>query len=161
MATVYISIGSNIDKEKNIPSAIEALTATFGTMTLSSLYRCDSIGFDGPEFFNMVVGFETAKPVEALLDICKQMEIDHGRELNAAKFTPRPLDLDILLYNDIVIDSPTIIPRPEIKDYAFVLWPLAEIAGNERHPICHQSYDKLWQDFDKSTQKIQQQPYDL
>ena len=159
MSQVYISIGSNIEKEKNIPSAIRSLEATFGNMELSSLYLCESLGFDGPDFYNMVVKIETDKTVEELVFICKQMELDHGRDENAKKFTPRPLDLDILLYDDQIMETPALIPRPEIKEYAFVLWPLAEIAGDKQHPVCQSSFNDLWLHFDASNQKIEQKPF--
>ncbi|MGR8934084.1 MAG: 2-amino-4-hydroxy-6-hydroxymethyldihydropteridine diphosphokinase [Gammaproteobacteria bacterium] len=151
MTRGYISVGSNIDKERHIPSAIRALQNHFGPLTLSSIYETDPVGFSGPRFFNLVVGFESDLDVKAVGKILRQIETEHGRTREAHKFSARTLDLDLILYGDLIItDGRLQIPRDEILRYAFVLEPLAEIAPDLRHPISHKSYAELWSEFDKN-----------
>ena len=151
MTQVFISIGSNIDREKNIRAAIQALTGRFGKLQLSSVYEADAVGFDGEPFLNLIVAFDTdktASQVDLLLD---EIEKQNGRTPEQKKFNPRTLDLDLVLYGDYVSQDPDLeIPRSEITRYAFVLEPLAEIAGELKHPVLKQRYDQLWQDFDTS-----------
>lgn len=151
MTQVFISIGSNIDREKNIRAAIQALTGRFGKLQLSSVYEADAVGFDGEPFLNLIVAFDTdktASQVDLLLD---EIEKQNGRTSEQKKFNPRTLDLDLVLYGDYVSQDPDLeIPRSEITRYAFVLEPLAEIAGELKHPVLKQRYDQLWQDFDTS-----------
>jgi len=152
MTTVYLSIGSNIEREKHLRAGISALKKQFGTLILSSVYESDAVGFDGQPFLNLVAAFETEYPpeqVDALLDV---IEKNNGRTREQKKFNPRTLDLDLILYGDYISQDPTLeIPRDEITQYAFVLEPLAEIAGELLHPVLKTSYDQLWQDFDTSS----------
>jgi len=151
MTTVYLSIGSNIEREKHLRAGISALKKQFGTLILSSVYESDAVGFDGQPFLNLVAAFETEHPpeqVDALLDV---IEKNNGRTREQKKFNPRTLDLDLILYGDYISQDPTLeIPRDEITQYAFVLEPLAEIAGELLHPVLKTSYEQLWQDFDTS-----------
>lgn len=150
MTRGYISIGSNIDKERHIPSAIRALQERFGPLTLSGIYETEAVGFSGPRFFNLVAGFDSDLDVKAVGKILRQIETEHGRSRDAHKFSPRTLDLDLILYGDLIIsDGRLQIPRDEILRYAFVLEPLAEIAPDLHHPISHESYAALWAKFDK------------
>ncbi|WP_286233359.1 2-amino-4-hydroxy-6-hydroxymethyldihydropteridine diphosphokinase [Thalassotalea sediminis] len=155
MANVYLSIGSNIERQKNVESGLNALASLFGTLTLSSLFESDAVGFSGSPFYNMVVGFTTTKPLNKLTEVLRQIEYAHGREVDAKKYSPRTLDLDILLYDDLVCEQPAQLPRDEICFNAFVLWPLAEIAPDIKHPVEHKTIAEMWQAFDKSTQKLE------
>ena len=151
MPVVYLSIGSNIGREKNIPSALKALNELFGDLTLSSVYETDAVGFDGPPFYNMTIKFQSNEAIQELAKILREIEIRHGRIRKSAKFSGRSLDLDILLYGDLVLnDGKLQIPRDDIIHYAFVLEPLAEIAPDQRHPITHESYLEMWDKFDKT-----------
>jgi 2-amino-4-hydroxy-6-hydroxymethyldihydropteridine diphosphokinase len=151
MPTAYISIGSNIERDKNIPSSIAALTQCFGTLKVSSIYESEPIGFTGAAFYNLVVSFESDWEVKAVGKKLRQIELEHGRTREAQKFSARTLDLDLILYGDLIIrDGRLQIPRDEIEHYAFVLEPLAEIAPDLTHPISGKSYAVLWQEFDKS-----------
>ena len=156
MPTGYISIGSNIDKEANIPSSLEALTRTFGNLLTSSVYETEPVGFVGDSFYNLVVRFESDLTAKEVAKQLRQIELDHGRTRESQKFSARTLDLDLILYGDqIISDGRLQIPRDEIERYAFVLEPLAEIAPSEKHPISGKTYQELWQEFDKSgTQPI-------
>ncbi|QOL25787.1 2-amino-4-hydroxy-6-hydroxymethyldihydropteridine diphosphokinase [Thalassotalea sp. LPB0316] len=158
MAQIYISIGSNIDKEINLIKGLEALKKTFGALTLSSLFESESIGFDGPVFYNMVIGASTHLPLDVLAKKLRDIEYAHGRDFNAIKNSPRTLDLDLLLYDDLVVEQPVQLPRDEITKNAFVLWPLAELAPDEIHPVLKQSYQQLWQGYDKTTQQLRKVP---
>lgn len=151
MPVGYISIGSNIDKEINIPSSLAALRKQFGKITASTLYETEPVGFIGDSFYNLVVRFDSTLSAKEVAKILRQIELDHGRARESQKFSPRTLDLDLILYGDQIIrDGRLQIPRDEIERYAFVLEPLAEIAGEEKHPVSGISYRELWKNFDKS-----------
>lgn len=159
MSYIYISIGSNINREYHVKHGLTELAKAFGALTLSSLYESKAVGFDGSDFYNMVVGVETSQSVEDVAKILRNIEFEYGREQQAKKFSPRTLDLDLLLYDELVLNTPAQIPRDEITKNAFVLWPLAEIAENLKHPVINQSYGQLWNDFDKTSQTITQIPF--
>jgi 2-amino-4-hydroxy-6-hydroxymethyldihydropteridine diphosphokinase len=147
----YISIGSNIDKEIHIPASLQALEQLFGTLTVSSVYESEAVGFSGAVFHNLIVGFDSDLDVKTVAKQLRQIELDNGRTRNSQKFSARTLDLDLILYGDLIIsDGRLQIPRDEIEKYAFVLEPLAEIAPTEIHPVSGISYAELWQQFDKT-----------
>ncbi|MGL1955856.1 MAG: 2-amino-4-hydroxy-6-hydroxymethyldihydropteridine diphosphokinase [Colwellia sp.] len=154
MAQVYISLGSNIHRENYVKQGITALKQAFGALSLSSLFESDAVGFAGAPFYNMVIGLQCQENVEQVCDILRNIEFAHGRIANAKKFSPRTLDLDLLLYDNLIIEQPAQLPRDEITKNAFVLWPLSEIAPNLKHPITKQSYQALWQAYDKSSQQL-------
>ncbi len=155
MADVFLSIGSNIDREKHIRSCLAALRDAFGDIELSSIYESESVGFKGDNFYNMVVKITTDKPVGALLAKLRFIEDANGRVRGGERFSARTLDIDILTYNDVCgeIDSVK-LPRDEILTNAFVLWPLAEIAPDALHPCEKKSYRQLWDEFDQNSQKL-------
>lgn len=151
MTRGYISIGSNIEKEKNILSALRTLEIFFGGLVVSSTYETEAVGFTGDTFHNLIVGFDSDLDVKTIAERLRQIELDHGRTRECKKFSSRTLDLDLILYGDLVIsDGRLQIPRDEIEKYAFVLEPLAEIAGDQKHPVSKISYRELWERFDKS-----------
>ena len=154
MANVYISLGSNIDREKHVQLGISALEQAFGTLSLSSLFESDAVGFTGKAFYNMVIALETTKSVEQVALLLRDIEFAYGRSLNAKKFSPRSLDLDLLLYDSLITENPAQLPRDEITTNAFVLWPLSQVAPDVLHPILKESYQRLWQDYDKSSQTL-------
>lgn len=147
----YISLGSNIDKEKNVISALDSLKTQFGKLIVSSTFESEAIGFSGEPFYNLIIGFDSDLEVKKVAKILRKIEEDHGRTRTCKKFSSRTLDLDLILYGDLVIsDGRLQIPRNEIEHYAFVLEPLAEIAPDLKHPVDHKRYADLWRDFDKS-----------
>ena len=151
MTRGYISIGSNIDKEKNIQSSLRELALFFGDLVVSSTYESEAVGFSGDTFYNLIVGFDLDLNVKSITKQLRQIELDHGRTRECKKFSSRTLDLDLILYGNLIIrDGRLQIPRDEIEKYAFVLEPLAEIAPNLKHPITHESYQDMWEKFDKS-----------
>ncbi len=162
MSTGFISIGSNIDKELHIPSSIAALKKQFKNVRLSSLYQTAAVGFEGDDFLNLIVQFDSELDAKAVAKILRQIELDHGRTRDSRKYAARTLDLDLILYGDLIIsDGRLQIPRDEIERYAFVLEPLAEIAPDLLHPISKKSYAQLWEAFDKSDLKQQKLTADI
>lgn len=149
MAWVWLSIGSNIDRERHVRSAVRALREQFGELVLSSVYETPSEGFDGDPFYNLVAGFETDLPPEQLHPMLRAIEDANGRERTGPKFSARTLDIDLLTYGDEITDrGGKMLPRDEVLKYAFVLGPLAEVAPDEMHPQVGRCYAELWADFD-------------
>lgn len=155
MTTIYLSLGSNVDRHRHITAALDALALLLGELQISSVYESKSVGFNGSNFFNLVVGAETSLSIAELSDRLKKIEDDNGRKRSGPKFSPRTLDIDILTYGDFVgIDAGVELPRAEITKNAFVLWPLAEIAPESYHPGNKQTYADLWTAYDKTSQHL-------
>jgi 2-amino-4-hydroxy-6-hydroxymethyldihydropteridine diphosphokinase len=151
MARAYVSIGSNINRENSIRAGIDALHCRYGHLIISRVFEGAPIGFQGENFYNLVVGFDTSEPAQTVARALHDIEQACGRKRSAPRFGPRALDLDLLLYDDLVIDQPGLqIPRDDILDYAFVLQPLAEVAPHLHHPIVGKCYADLWTAFDTS-----------
>ena len=154
MARVYVSIGSNIDREQNIDAALRALAADYGELQQSSVYESDAVGFDSAPFYNLVVGFRTADAPCAVQERLHAIENRQGR-LRTAALSARTLDLDLLLYDDRVMnEGKLVLPRTDIDRYAFVLAPLAEIAGSVTHPVTGTRYAEMWSAFDDGQQVL-------
>jgi 2-amino-4-hydroxy-6-hydroxymethyldihydropteridine diphosphokinase len=152
---VYVSVGSNIDREHNIQGAIAKLEQRYGALQQSRLYRAHAVGFEGDAFYNLVVGFDTEQTPQQVVDELNAIEDAHGRDRSGGKFSSRTLDLDLLLYDDLVIDGAgPHLPRREILECAFVLRPLAEIAGERRHPVTGFSFAAHWDHFDPTAQPM-------
>ncbi|NOZ53994.1 MAG: 2-amino-4-hydroxy-6-hydroxymethyldihydropteridine diphosphokinase [Gammaproteobacteria bacterium] len=144
MVKVYVSVGSNIEREQNIRSGVAHLRQQFGDLMLSSVYESVAVGFEGDNFYNLVVGFEATDAWQAN-DILHQIEYGHGRRKGGKKFAARTLDMDLLLFGDSDLRLKGLdVPREEITRYAFVLGPLAEIAPRELHPTLKTSYLDMW-----------------
>ena len=155
MPRAWLSLGSNIDRERNIRSAVRALEERFGELVISPVYESEAVGFDSNPFYNLVVGIESKLPAERLQQILHEIEADHGRRRGGAKLAARTLDIDLLTYGDRLIHSTRLnLPRDEIVRYAFVLKPLSEVAGEERHPGTGKRYRELWEAFDAKTQPL-------
>ncbi len=154
MARIYISIGSNIEAERYFNSALEAIHRYFSNVVLSSVFESEAVGFNGSNFLNMVVAADTELDIAQVVALFKRIELDNGREVGAKKFAPRTLDLDLLLFDDCVTETPIELPRAEITKNAFVLWPLAEIAPELQHPVVQKNYQTLWEQYDKTQQKL-------
>jgi len=151
---IYISVGSNVDKEKHTKAGLQGMYQAFGELTLSSVFESESVGFEGNNFYNLVVKAKTPLSIADVCRVLKKIEQDNKRQRGEQKFAPRTLDLDLLLYDSQVTSKPVELPRPEVLFNAFVLKPLAEIAADEVHPEVNKSYTKLWQAYDKSQQKL-------
>ncbi|MFB3946524.1 2-amino-4-hydroxy-6-hydroxymethyldihydropteridine diphosphokinase [Aeromonas veronii] len=154
MTTIYISLGSNIERDRHIRAGLDALHAEFGELRVSRVFESEAVGFNGRPFYNLVAAAETDLPLATVCQRLRAMEFAHGREPDAKKFAPRTLDLDLLLYGDLVCDTPLVLPRGEVLTNAFVLWPLAELAPKLRHPVDGRTMGELWQAYDKASQQL-------
>jgi 2-amino-4-hydroxy-6-hydroxymethyldihydropteridine diphosphokinase len=146
MARVFISIGSNIDRETNIRRAVVALREHYGDLARSPIYETSAVGFDGDPFYNLVLAFETDDPPEAVRDRLRRIEAESGRQREGVpRFSARTLDLDMILCGDLIRhDADIDVPAPDIERYPFVLKPLAELAPQARHPERKRTFAELW-----------------
>ena len=154
MTRVYVALGSNMEAERHMVMAVQALRGRYGALTLSPIYKNRAVGFEGADFLNAVAGLDTGLDVAALKDALNGIERECGRERGAARFAPRTLDLDLLLYGDTV-DAAAKLPRPEILRYGFMLKPLADIAAGLRHPVTGRTYAEHWADFEGEGGELQ------
>lgn len=151
MVEVFLSLGSNMDRERHIPEALAELGALFGPLTVSSLYESEAVGFVGAPFFNLVVKFCSDLSAGEIARMLREVEVAHGRTGESRKFESRALDIDLILYGDQIIEEGGLrLPREEIVRYAFMLEPMAEIAPRFRHPRLGLDFAQLWRLFDKS-----------
>ena len=146
MTRAYVGIGSNVQPERHIVMAVQALRARFGALRLSPMYQNQAVGFEGDDFLNGVIGLDTDLEVPTLKAVLDEVELACGRQRGAARFAPRTLDLDLLAFGDCV-DAAAKLPRGDILRYAFVLKPLSDIAAAERHPVSGKTYAEHWVDF--------------
>jgi len=139
MARAYIGFGSNLgDRRQRILSTMELVDRAKGVSVVSrsSLYETDPVGeTDQPAFLNAAAGVETTLSPRELLGLIREIEEAIGRT-PTYRWGPREIDIDILLYDDIIIDEEGLtIPHPRMHERAFVLVPLLEIAPEAVHPV--------------------------
>jgi len=147
MNKVYIGIGSNLgDREKNIKEAISLINAysSINVVKISSIYETEPVGFKEQNWFlNLVIEVETTFLPQELLAILKQVEAKLGKKIER-KWGPRTIDLDILLFNDIILELPDLqIPHKLMHKRTFVLVPFAQIAPNVKHPVLNKTIQEL------------------
>jgi 2-amino-4-hydroxy-6-hydroxymethyldihydropteridine diphosphokinase len=145
MPRVLLSLGSNQEPEAHLAQALRELRARFGAVAASAFYRTAAIGFDGPDFVNGAAAADTDLSPEALDAWLHALEDAHGRRRDQPRFSSRPLDIDIVFYDDRVLRGPgnLEIPRPELR-HAFVLRPLAELAPGFVDPLSGRTLATLW-----------------
>lgn len=156
MAWVLFSLGSNAERRRRIGAALSAMHQAFGPLQVSRVFESRPVGFESPHnFYNLVVGAHIDWPVARLSAWCKGVERDNGRDHSAPRFSARSLDIDILTVDDLtgVIDGVS-LPREEIDYNAFVLRPLAESFGDQRHPRTRERYAVMWQRLDTGAQRL-------
>jgi 2-amino-4-hydroxy-6-hydroxymethyldihydropteridine diphosphokinase len=151
MPQVYIAAGSNVEPLKNLALALTELRRSFPDARWSAAYRNAAVGFEGPDFINLVAGFSTGLTLAQVLTELHRIETLCGRPRNAPKWEPRAMDLDMLLYGDEVRSEPGVtLPRPDLVRRPYMLGPMAEIAPGVRHPTLQLTMSELWQRFDRS-----------
>lgn len=153
---VYVSAGSNIAPWENLQLASRELTRRFGPLAISGVYRNPPVGFTGDDFLNLVLRFRTAEPPAAVVAELERLHVLAGRVRGTEPFSPRTLDLDLLLYGDAIIPERAIrVPREDILKYGFVLGPLAELAPDLPHPVTGQTMAELWARFDQRSSPLE------
>jgi 2-amino-4-hydroxy-6-hydroxymethyldihydropteridine diphosphokinase len=145
MPTVYLGLGANLgDRERNLDAALKRIAGFVNISKLSSIYETEPWGVsEQPWFLNRVCeGTTSLSPVDLLRRV-KKIETEMGRA-EGIRFGPRPIDIDILIYDHLVALSPALtIPHPRLHERAFVLVPLAEIAPDLVHPRLHVTVREL------------------
>jgi 2-amino-4-hydroxy-6-hydroxymethyldihydropteridine diphosphokinase len=145
MSFAWLGLGSNVNAEVNIRGGIAELEEKFENVCLSPAYTSASVGFDGDDFINLVARVETGMPPMELRHYLRDLEDRYGRKRDVPKFSDRTLDIDILLYDDLVLLSPVLeIPRPEILKFAHVLKPLADLEPDLVHPGELRTMADIW-----------------
>lgn len=152
MSHVYVAIGSNVNPEENVGKAAAELKRLFPDARFSSWYRNRAVGFEGDDFVNGVVGFTTDLPLRSVVEHLHAVETLCGRPRNAPRWAPRAMDLDVLLYDNVVCVEPAMtLPRPDLLKRHYMLGPLAEIAPEVVHPTADQTIGELWRQFDRDS----------
>lgn len=142
---VYLALGTNLgDRPANLSAAIETLPLEIKVIAKSKIYETPPWGYENqPAFLNMAVKCETNLEPESLLKCLKQLEVQLGRE-QSFHWGPRLIDIDILFYDDLILESESlIIPHPRLRERAFVLVPLADIAPGFVHPVLKETIKEL------------------
>src|SRR5262249_26303097 len=149
MSQVYVAIGSNVNAEENIAKAASELKRLFPDVRFSSWYRNAAVGFQGDDFINGVAGFATALALCAVIEHLHAVEELCGRPRNAPRWAPRAMDIDVLLYDNVVCSEPALtLPRPDLLKRPYMLGPLAELAPEVVHPTAGLTLGGLWRTFD-------------
>ena len=145
MSTAWLGLGSNVNAEAHIRAGIEALREEFDEVRLSPVYISTAVGFNGDDFINLVARVETDLQPTQLRQFLRQLEDRYGRKRDVPKFSDRSLDIDILLYDDLVLLSPVLqLPRAEILKFSHVLKPLADLEPDLMHPTELRSMSDIW-----------------
>jgi 2-amino-4-hydroxy-6-hydroxymethyldihydropteridine diphosphokinase len=158
--TAYLSLGTNIgDRLANLRTAVSSLAPSVMVQAQSSIYETEPWGYsEQPTFLNQVIKCDTELTPQELLEFLKKIEVSMGRQ-ETFRFGPRLIDLDILFYDHVKLDTPTlIIPHPRIAERAFVLVPLVEIAPDLSLPGGDATIQQLKANVDTSSIKLYQSP---
>jgi len=162
MPRVHVSVGSNVDRERSVRGGVADLAERFSALSLSQVYDCPAVGFKGHAFLNLVAAFDCDLDLEALNAELKEIEANNGRVRGSKKFSDRTLDIDVLLYGDLIRHEGRIdVPRYEIRRYAFVLRPLSEMIPERLHPELKLSFREMWENFDDSAQPMTAVDFDF
>ncbi|HEV7607796.1 MAG TPA: 2-amino-4-hydroxy-6-hydroxymethyldihydropteridine diphosphokinase [Steroidobacteraceae bacterium] len=155
MTSVYVAAGSNVEPEKNLARACAEIARTWPDVRFSRAYRNKAVGFDGPDFINMVVGFHTDDPLDTVLERLWDIEVLCGRPRNAPKWASRAMDLDVLLFGArIEKTADYTLPRPDLLKRPFMLGPMAEIAADVVHPLAGKTIGELWREFARDSHSM-------
>ena len=155
MTRVYLGLGSNVDPEPNLRLGIRELRRRFGELAVSPTYRSAAVGFEGDDFLNLAIGCDTNLTPEQVSEQIEEIHVLAGRERSKEKYNSRTLDIDLLLYGEMVTDGPpTRLPRSDVLDFAFVLKPMVDIVPGLRHPETHRTLAEHWLEFDQQSQPL-------
>ena len=156
MPEVYVAAGSNLDPERRLAQAAQELERTFAPVRFSPWYRNRAVGFSGPDFINFVAGFTSRWPARQVLARLHEIELQCGRLRDDPKWAPRAMDLDLLLYGELVCEEPGLrLPRPDLMVRPYMLGPLADIAPGLVHPTAGVTIGELWRRFDRSAHPLE------
>ncbi|KUI97842.1 2-amino-4-hydroxy-6-hydroxymethyldihydropteridine diphosphokinase [Vibrio sp. MEBiC08052] len=144
MTLVYVGVGSNIDRHKHVEVAVSELKKLGDQLRLSTIYESPSQGFQGGAFFNLVIEMRTDLSLTALVGMLKDIELSWGRQPDAQKYQDRTLDLDIILFGDVVRSEAPQLPRQDIYQYPFVIQPLFELCPDLLLPGDGRSVRQIW-----------------
>ena len=156
LVTAYLCLGSNMgDRQDNLKKGLEYLSQRLRLIRKSSIYETEPVDNpQQPHFLNMVCQVKTMLKAEDLLVLLKAIERKQGR-LPGRRNAPRPIDIDILLYGDEVVNTPNLtIPHPRLAQRAFVLVPLAEIAPGLMHPVSKKTATELLKELERGVQGV-------
>ena len=157
MPEIFVAAGSNIRPRAHLREALATLAAAWPGLRVSRAWSNAAVGFAGDDFINLVIGFETDEPLAKVLERLKAVEEASGRERGAKKWAPRTLDLDLLLYGNLIGQFPgATLPRVDLAERAYVLGPLAELAPHHRHPVLGATFGALWKAFDRSSHALRE-----
>ncbi|ETR69954.1 MAG: 2-amino-4-hydroxy-6-hydroxymethyldihydropteridine diphosphokinase [Candidatus Magnetoglobus multicellularis str. Araruama] len=155
----YMAVGTNMgDRKANCLNGIKAFVqATEADLIAQSqLYQTEPLYVEDQQWFiNAVFVIQTKRPPLELFHIAKRIETEFGRDLSEQRYGPRVLDLDILLVDDMVVQTPQlIVPHPRLHERRFVLQPLSEIAPSLHHPVLNKSIQELLSNLDDGNKKV-------
>ena len=155
MPVAYVAAGSNVEPRQNLILASRELCQEFPDVRFSPWYQNRAVGFEGDDFINFVAGFDTELPLEEVLPRLHAIETLCGRPRGAPRWAPRSMDLDMLLYGDLIRDEPRLkLPRPDLLKRAFMLGPLADLAPDLVHPTSKVTIGELWARFDRAAHPL-------
>ena len=161
MREIVLSLGSNIEPEKHIRFAINELTDLYGELFISPIYQSKSIGFDGPDFLNLVLILKSDCLLDEIIKFNQAVECKAGRIRGEKTYASRNLDIDVLLFGSENLRSHgKNIPRDEIEKNAYVLKPLSDLIPEGIHPVMGLTYATLWSEFTDKSQTLQQIKFD-
>ncbi len=155
MTKIYLGLGSNVEPETYLKLGIRELCVRFGVLEMSNIYRSEAVGFDGADFLNLVLGFDSDLSPSEIHQAIEDIHSVAGRQRGESRYSARTLDIDLLLYGDLVLATgPIRVPRTDILKYSFVLGPLAEIASDLRHPETGRLITDHWAEFAQESPPI-------
>jgi len=156
VTTVLVAAGSNVEPVANLRRALDSLAARYPGLRCSRAYRNPAVGFEGEDFINLVLAFDTTDEVHQVIERLHEAEARCGRPRQAPKWAPRSMDLDILLFGDTVCDWPgLVLPRPDLVRRAYMLGPAAEVAPGFFHPKLGVTLAELWQGFERASHPLE------
>ena len=156
MPQVFVAAGSNVAPREHMALATRELKRAFPDERFSPWYQNRAAGFAGADFINLVAAFTTDLGIDELLVVLRAIETLCGRPREAPRWAPRTMDLDVLLYGDLVCRRPDLVlPRPDLLVRAYMLGPLADLAPQLLHPGAGVTIAELWQRFDQDAHPLE------